>query len=173
GADTILLPAYRTPLLSCFSSQGFTFRRPLYPPRGMLALKERPLPSAQRRCRLVRTLRKLEESGIRIGSAPNRLVRQDPLVHPHIVARADRGDHCVGAAGRLGIRIGIKRRLQNGRESSAGPPPDADALVRVCLARHEVGQVGNTTGVAGGRIAREPRVGEIEAPPPEVDGARL
>src|SRR5256885_11202240 len=52
------------------------------------------------RSRLVRTLRKLEESGIRIGSAPNRLVRQDPLVHRHIVARADRGDHGVGAAGR-------------------------------------------------------------------------
>src|SRR5207247_11240503 len=72
-----------------------------------------------------------------------------------------------------GIRIGIKRRLQNGRESSAGPPPDADALVRVGLARHGVGKVGNTTRVAGGRMAREPRVGEIEAPAPEVDGASL
>src|SRR2546425_8221626 len=91
----------------------------------MLALEERPLPSAQGRCRLVRTLRKLEESGIRIRSAPHRLVRQDPLVDPHVIARACRRDHGVGTAGRLGIRIGIKRRLQNGRESSAGPPPDA------------------------------------------------
>src|SRR5437773_9723555 len=82
----------------------------------MLALEERPLPSAQCRCRLVRTLRKLEESGIRIGSAPHRLVRQDPLVYPHVIARACRRDHGVGTAGRLGIRIGIKRRLQNRSE---------------------------------------------------------
>jgi len=94
-------------------------------------------------------------------------------VHPQIVACADRGDHGVGAAGRLGIRIGIKRGLQNRRASSAGPPPDADALVRVGLSCHGVGKVGDTTRVERGRTAREPGVGEIEAPPPEVHGARL
>ena len=94
-------------------------------------------------------------------------------MHPDIIARAGRGNHGVGAAGRLGIGIGIKRGLQNRRESSAGPPPDADALVRVGLTCHGVGKVGDTTRVPGGGTAREPRVGEIEAPPPEVHGARL
>src|SRR3989442_11781596 len=49
------------------------------PETGVLALEQRAVPSAQVRRRLVCTLRKLEERGIRIRSAPHRLVRQDPL----------------------------------------------------------------------------------------------
>src|SRR2546425_8570958 len=92
-------------------------------------LEERARPSPQVSCRFVGPLREREEGGIRIRSEPYRLIRQDPLVHAHVVARRRGTDHRGGAAGWLGIRIGIKRRLRDRCSPAAGPPPDADALV--------------------------------------------
>src|SRR6266705_2287257 len=63
---------------------------------------------------------------VRMAIVPFPMVRQDPLVHPYIVARRGRSDHGVGAARRLGIRVGIERGLHNRCESAARPPPHAD-----------------------------------------------
>src|SRR5512138_2337345 len=108
-----------------------------------------------------------EQGSIRIGRATNALVRQNPLSQLRVVVCSNRRNLRSGAPGRLRIGVGIECRLSE-RAHGSGPPPDADTLVRVGLARDIVGTIGHATGMHWRATPRESRACEIEAAPPQM-----
>ena len=84
-------------------------------------------------------------------------------VHRPDAGRVEAG----GRRGRVRVERGLRHRV------SAGPPPRADAFMRVRLPGHPVGEVRYPTGVRRRGAAREPGTGKVEASPPEVNGTAL
>src|SRR5207248_6097789 len=104
-----------------------------------------------------------------IGRAAHLGIRQDELAEGRVVVAVP--DLRLAIAGRLGIDVAVEERL--GRRDSSGPKTAARDFAAVCFARDAIRQARNSSGMLRRFATGEKADGEIEAPPPEMDGARL
>ena len=74
----------------------------------------------------------------------------------------------IGATGRLGIRVGIKRRLLDRRADATRPPSRADALVRVRLESDPIRAIRNASGMLRRTASRKTSAGQVEGAPEKV-----
>ena len=92
-----------------------------------LPLQRLPLPLPQVRRRLIRALHEVEQRLVRRSGGTHRVVVEQKLPDIRVVSRALRRDRRGAKSLRLGIRIGIERRLAVA--AVAGPEADARAFV--------------------------------------------
>src|SRR5262245_35785419 len=135
------------------------------------ALERGPIPAAELRGGLVGALKELHQDRARIPSRTDCLVGKEELAELRVEERLRGTDLRPSEALRRWIRI----RVERGVLDSAAPGPESRGrdLVAVGLARHRVGEARNASWVPGGRSPGESGHREVEAPPEEVDRARL
>src|SRR5207253_10634960 len=76
-----------------------------------------------------------------------------------------------GEAAWFGIGIAVEKRIR--RRCAARPEPAAAHLVRIGIASHPIGNIGDAAWMRRGGASRKPCDREIEAAPEEVNGTDL
>src|SRR5262249_47188545 len=138
---------------------------------GHAALEQVAIPVCERGGRVVGALKELSERAGRLPGAPYILIEQDEFAQPLIIVGRPRPHRGLLEVGRLGIHVGVERRLAQrhaGRRRISRP----EATGHVLLILGELQESGPALW-RGGRTAGEPRLVEVERPPEELDWTTL
>src|SRR5258708_4860194 len=143
--------------------------RPSWDPHRAFELRAVPFCSVGRGG--IGALKKTHQGRLRIWRSAHGLIWQyefSKFTAEECLLRPDRrGGEAVGRW----VGVGIERRIVYG--ASSRPEPSAGDLVRIGLAHNSIRQVRYPARMLRGMAPGEPRDGEIETPPEEVNWARL